>query len=228
MQKVPPDPEDDRRELRARIAVLDEEIDGADAGIARDREALRRLRAAAVSLAHHENARGLARRRAAEVAKAEIALRLLVRTRTDLHEERTAHEATLARPPEAERPQEHLREPYVPYTPTGGQRTRFLNAWAALSTPLFVLALVGVFVVPHEPVAILLAAVVFLFVLMEAWARRRLLAFATGSLVLAGAVAVVAGLGLAVAYGGRYVLLVPMVAVAGVLLVVNLRELFHR
>ena len=45
----------------------------------------------------------------------------------------------------------------MPYTPTRGPRTRFLHAWAALSTPLFILALVGVFVVPHEPVAILLA-----------------------------------------------------------------------
>jgi hypothetical protein len=93
---------------------------------------------------------------------------------------------------------------------------------------LFIFALVGVFVVPHEPVAILLAAVVFLFVTMEAWARRRMLVLATCLLTLVGAVAVVAGLGLAVRYGGRYVLLVPMVAIAGVLLVVNLRELFRR
>jgi hypothetical protein len=46
--------------------------------------------------------------------------------------------------------------------------------------------------------------------------------------MLAGAAVVVAGLSLAVMYGGRYVLLVPMVAVAGVLMVVNLRELFRR
>jgi hypothetical protein len=228
LQKVLPDPEDDRRELRARITILDKEIADADAGIARDREELRRLRATAVSLGHHENARDLARRRAAEVAKAEMELRALVRTRTDLAEERAAHEATLARPPDAEEPHEHLSEPHVPYTPTRGPRTRFLNAWAALSTPLFILAVVGVFVVPHEPVAILLAAVVFLFLTMEAWARRRLLALGAGLLMLAGALAVVAGLGLAVFYGGRYVLLVPMVAIAVVLLVVNLRELFRR
>jgi hypothetical protein len=228
LQKIPPAPEDGRRELRARIAILDEELAETDRAIARDRGELRRLRVTAVSLGHHENTRALARRRSAEVTKAEQDLATLVRTRTDLAEERAAHEATLARPPEAERPQEHLREPHVPYTPTRGTRTRFLHAWAALSTPLFILAIVGVFAVPHEPVVILLAAVVFVFVLMEAWARRRLLAFATGLLMLAGAVAVVAGLGVAVVYGGRYVLLVPMVAVAGVLLVVNLRELFHR
>jgi hypothetical protein len=46
--------------------------------------------------------------------------------------------------------------------------------------------------------------------------------------MLAGAGVIVAGLSLAVLYGGRYVLLVPMVVVAGVLLVVNLRELFRR
>jgi len=228
LQKILPDPEDDRRELRARIAILDKEIEEADARVERDRDELRRLRAAAVSLAHHENARGLSRRRSAEVAEAETALMALIRTRTDLAEERAAHKATLSRPADAELPQEHLREPHLPYTPTRGARTRFLHAWAALSTPLFILALVGVFVVPHEPVAILLAAVVVLFVMMEAWARRRLLAFGLGLLVLAGAVVVVAGLGLAVVYGGRYVLLVPMVAVAVVLLVVNLRELFHR
>jgi hypothetical protein len=228
LQKILPDPEDDRRELRARIAVLDQEIEDADTSVTRDREALRRLRTTAVSLGHHENARSLARQRAAEVTKAETALRALIRTRTDLAEERAAHQATLTRPPDAEEPQEHLREPHLPYTPTRGPRTRFLYAWAALSTPLFILAIVGVFVVPHEPVAILLAGIVFLFALLEAWARRRLLAFATGLLMLVGAGAVVAGLSLAVMYGGRYVLLVPMVVVAGFLLVANLRELFHR
>lgn len=228
LQKIPPDPEDDRRELRARVAILDKEIEAADASIARDRAELRSLRTAAVSLGHHENVRGLARRRAAEVTEAEAALAALVLTRTDLAEERAAHEATLAHPPDAEEPQAHLREPHVPYTPTRGARTRFLHVWAALSTPLFILAIVGVFAVPHEPVAILLTAVVFLFVTMEAWARRRLLAFATGLLTLAGAGTVMAGLGLAIVFGGRYVLLAPMVVVAGVLLVVNLRELFHR
>ncbi|GLY82226.1 hypothetical protein [Actinoallomurus iriomotensis] len=227
LQKVPPEPEDDVRALRDRIAILDKEIADADATIEQDREELRRLRAAAVSLGRHENARGLARQRSAEVVKAENALRALVRTRTDLAEERAAHDATLARPPAVGRPQEHLREPNVPYTPTRGSRTRFLNVWAALSTPLFILAVVGVFVVPHEPVSILLAGVVFLFLTMEAWARRRMLALATGLLMLAGAVAVVVGLSFAVVYGGRYVLLGPMVVVAAVLLVVNLRELFR-
>jgi hypothetical protein len=228
LQKIPPDPEEGRRELRARVELLGKEIEDADAEIERDREALRRLRATAVSLAHHENTKGLARRRSAEVAKAEAALGGLVRSRTELAEERAAHEATLARPPAADEPQEHLREPHLPYTPSWGPRTRFLHVWAALSTPLFILAIVGMFVVPHEPVAILLAAAVVLFVTMEAWARRKLLAFSTGLLMLGGGVAVAAGLGLAVIYGGRYVLLVPMAAVAGVLLVVNLRELFHR
>jgi hypothetical protein len=116
----------------------------------------------------------------------------------------------------------------VPYTPSGGPRSRFLHVWAALSTPLFILALVGVFVVPHEPVAILLASVVFVFATMEAWARRRMLVLATCLLTLVGLVAVVAGVVVAVVYGGRYVLLVPMVVLAGLHLVVNLRELFHR
>jgi hypothetical protein len=226
LQKVPPRPEDDHRALRERIAILDREIADADATIERDREELRRLRAAAVSLGRHENARALARQRSAEVVRAEDALRALVRKRTDLAEERAAHDATLARPHEAE-PQEHLREPNVPYTPTRGSRTRFLNVWAALSTPLFILAVAGVFVVPHEPVSILLAGVVFLFLTMEAWARRRMLALVAGLLMLAGVVAVVVGLSFAVVYGGRYVLLAPMVVVAGVLLVVNLRELFR-
>jgi hypothetical protein len=162
------------------------------------------------------------------VVKAEAALALLVRGRTELSEERSAHEATLARPSAPEAPQSHLREAHRPYTPFRGPRTRFLHAWAALSTPLFLLAVVGVLVVPHEPVAILLAAVVLLFVTMEAWVRRKLLAFATGLLMPAGALAVAVGLGLAVIYGGRYVLLAPLVVVAGVLLVVNLRELFRR
>ncbi|GAA0351561.1 hypothetical protein NE235_23375 [Actinoallomurus spadix] len=228
LQKIPPSPEEERRDLRARIAALDEEIKAADAAIERDREELRRLRATATSLAGHRNTRNLARRRAAEVARAEAALAVLVRDRTELAEERAAHEATLTRPFAPETPNAHLREPHLPYTPFRGPRTRFLHTWAALSTPLFLLAVVGVFVVPHEPVAILLAAVVLLFVTMEAWVRRKLLSFATGLLTLAGGLAVAVGLGLAVKYGGRYVLLAPLVVVAGVLLVVNLRELFHR
>jgi hypothetical protein len=228
LQKIPPDPEQGRRDLLARIQVLDKEIAEADADIQRDREALRRLGATAISLAHHQNTKGLARRRSAEVARAETALSALVRGRTELAEERAAHEATLARPPTADEPQGHLREPHLPYTPSRGPRTRFLHVWAAMSTPLFILAIVGIFVVPHKPVAMLLGAAVILFITMEAWARRKLLAFSTGLLVLAVGLAVAAGLGVAVIYGGRYVLLVPMAVVAGVLLVVNLRELFRR
>lgn len=228
LQKIPPDPEQGRRDLLARIEVLDKEIAEADADIERDREALRRLGATAVSLGRRETTKGLARRRSAEVSRAETALSALVRGRTELAEERAAHEATLARPPIAEEPRGHLREPHLPYTPSRGPRTRFLHAWAALSTPLFILAIVGIFVVPHKPVAMLLGAVVILFVTMEAWVRRKLLAFSTGLLVLAMGLAVAAGLGVAVIYGGRYLLLVPMVAVAAVLLVVNLRELFRR
>ena len=62
--------------------------------------------------------------------------------------------------------------------------------------------------------------------MMEAWARRGCWR-SDGPARARRGVAVVAGLGLAVVYGGRYVLLVPMVAVPVVLLVVNLRELFH-
>ncbi len=228
LQKIPPDPEEQRRDLRDRIAALDEEIKDADAGIERDRAALRRLRATAVSLDGHGGARRLARRRWAEVAAAEAALAVRVRERTELVEERAAHEAALARPAVPEDPQAHLREPHRPYLPGRGPRTRFLHVWAALSTPLFILAVVAIFVVPHEPVAVLFGALVLLFVTMEAWARRRLLAFATGLLVLAAAMGAAALLGLAIVYGGRYVLLAPLVVVAGVLLVVNLRELFHR
>ncbi len=227
LQKIPPDPDQERRELATRVESLAEEIAQADMDITRDREALRRLRVTAVSLAHHNNTSTLARRRAAEVAGAESALATLVQRRTELVEERAAHEATLARAVEIDEPREHLREPHLPYT-SQGQRTRFLHVWAALSTPLFILAIVAIFVIPHEPVAILLGAVVVLFVTMEAWARRKLLQFSTGLLMLAGAVAVVAGLVLAVTYGGRYVLLAPLVVIAGFLLVVNLRELFHR
>ncbi len=228
LQKIPPDEREARRELLARVESLRREIAGADDDIERDRADLRRMRTTAVSLGHYENTRGLARRRVAEVAKAEAALTELVARRTELAEERDAHEATLTRPPAAALPQSHLREPHEPYTPTRGPRARFLLVWAALSTPLFILAIVGIFVVPHEPVAIMLAAVVILFVTMEAWGRRRLLAFATGLLMLAAGIAVAAGLGLAFSYGGRYVLLGPLVVVAGILLVVNLRELFHR
>jgi hypothetical protein len=228
LQKIPPDPEEERQALRARLAALGEEIAAEDSGIERDREELRGLRATAVSLGHHENTKAIARQRAAEVARAEAALGERIRRRTELAEERTAHERTLADPPAPERPQAHLREPHVPYTPSRGPRTRFLHVWAAVSTPLFMLAIAGIFVVPHEPVAVLLAAVILFFVTLEAWARRKLLAFTTVLLTLAAGLAVAAAIGLGVIYGGRYVLLVPMVFVAGFLLVVNLRELLHR
>jgi hypothetical protein len=228
LHKIPPNAGEVREALRACVESLAKEISDTDVDIERDRVELRRIRATVISLGYHENTRNLARRRTAELAKAEAALGELIARRTELAEERAAHQATLARPPEVAEPQEHLREPHEPYTPRLGTRTRVLHLWAALSTPLFILAIVGIFVVPHEPVAVLLAAIIVLFVTMEAWTRRRLLAFATGLSVLAGAVAVAAGLGLAFSYGGRYVLLAPLVVIAVVLLVVNLRELFHR
>ena len=47
LQKVPPDPEEVRRELRARVEALGKELAEADTDVDRDRDALRRMRATA-------------------------------------------------------------------------------------------------------------------------------------------------------------------------------------
>jgi hypothetical protein len=228
LQKLSPDPEEEKRHLRVRVEALDEQIKTADAEIETSREELRRLRATAVSLGHHTATKTLARERFIGVAKAEQVLAELIRVRTEFVEERAAHQAVLARPFTLEGPQAHFKEPHLPHSPSREARTKFLHAWAALSTPLFIFAMVGVFLLPDKPHAVPLAAVILLFTAVEAWARRKLLLFGTGLLMLAGVVGGIVGAGFAVAYGGRYVLLAPLVIAAGVLLFVNLRDLFRR
>jgi hypothetical protein len=227
LQKLPPDREQEKRHLRVRVEALEEQIETADAEIETTREELRQLYATAVSLGHHTATKALARARFADVAKAEVALAELIRVRTELAEEQAAHQAVLARPSTLEGPQAHLQEPHLPRPPSRGSRVKFLHAWAALSTPLFIFAMVGVFLLP-KPHAPLLAAAILLFIAVEAWARRKLLVFGTGLLMLAGVVGVIVGAGFAVAYGGRYVLLAPLVIAAAVLLFINLRDLFRR
>jgi hypothetical protein len=228
LQKLPPDREQAEQHVRARLESLHEQIEAADADIETAREELRRLRAIAVSLGHHANTKILSTERLTEVTKAEAELAKLVRVRTELAEEHAAHETTLAHPPAPEGPQAHLQEPLLPHPASRGRRAKFLRTWAALSTPLFILAMVGVFVIPDTPHFFPVAAVIAVFIAVEAWARRRLRAVGTGLLIAAGVLGAIVGVRYAVIYGGRYVVLAPFVVAAGILLFVNLRDLYRR
>jgi hypothetical protein len=227
LQKLPADRKQAEAYLHERLAALQEQLATVDEDIEAGRTELRRLRAVATSLDHYANTSPLARERFTAVAKAEEELKELTRLRSELAEEQVAHQTTLASPPVPEGPQAHLREPHLPHTPSRGPRAGFLRVWAALSTPLFVLALAGVFLIPSIPHSAPLAAVVVLFIVVEAWARHRLLQIGTVLLIVAGVVAAIVGAGYAVAYGGRYVALSPLVVAAGAMLFVNLRDLFR-
>ncbi|MGH3389543.1 MAG: hypothetical protein ACRDOO_11780 [Actinomadura sp.] len=228
LQKLSPEREQAEQYLRTRLDDIAEQIETADAEIETGREELRRLRAIAVSLNNHANTAVLARDRFAEVTKAERALAEKVRVRTELVEEDAAHQATLAGQPAPESPQGHLRQPHLPHPQTRGSRAKFLRTWAALSTPLFILAMVGVFLVPDRPHFVPVASVILVFIAVESWARRRLRAVGSGLLIAAGVLGALVGLRYAVMYGGRYVVLAPFVIAAGVLLFVNLRDLYRK
>ena len=223
--KVGPDEEAIDESLRERISDLAREMRELDARIEDGRAELRRLRAQARSLATHDHARALAESRRAELAVRELDVNKMITARTALGEERRAHLATLSEGLPAEPPQAHIRHAHRPYIDEQERRTRFLKAWAALSTPLLLSS--GILVLLVSPLAFLIdvAVLACFFIGFEAIARRRFASF-VASLVLLVTVLALAG-GLTVLFLGHWRLAVSLViGVAAVaLLIANLGTL---
>jgi hypothetical protein len=227
LQKISPDHAVTARDLVSRIAVLDEQIAVADKEIAAERAELRLLRATAASLARHTNTRALSHVRFAEVAEAESALAEHLRLRTELAEERTAHQASIEQPGPPEPPQAHLVEPHLPYRRGHRHPTLLLRGWAAVSLPLLILMFAGLMLV-HGYIALpLLALALLVFAAIEAISRRRVRAFVAFLLALCGAAAVVYAAVEVIAYNWRLAVLVPLALGGFIVLVGNLRDLFR-
>ena len=207
------------------IAGLTAQLSDLDAEIAAERTALRGLRAQSLSLAAYADTRDLSRARRGELERRERELAARTADRARLAEEREAHRDSVARPPTPEPVQAHLRQRNLPYAEARDARTRFLKIWAALSTPLLILAIVVVLIGPPLAVLTTLAGSALLFAAVEAVARRRLLAFVTGLVAtcLALAAAMLVALGLLRHW--QTVLAVVLTIGAAVALVINLREL---
>ena len=191
--KVPPEDHDVGRELHERITAIDRELSELDATIAAERTALRGVLAQVRSLRTQEYAQAVAVDRMAELSQREQALDGTIAARTSLAEERRLHLLTLAEPIAPEPPQAHVKNPHQPYVEAQERRTRFLNVWAAISTPLLLASIIVILLA--TPFAFL-GTVVILFLVfsaIEATARRRLLAFLASTLFVLVSLALIAG-----------------------------------
>ncbi|WP_245930344.1 hypothetical protein [Allonocardiopsis opalescens] len=231
LQKVAPDPAADRRTLANQVERLEQEVAEADKEIAGKREEVRRLSALAASLERYPHTRERGRELRAEVDAAERALAAVYEHRAGLAEERAVHLAALEAVPggvPAGEPQAHLKAPHVPYA-VGHQRyTRFLRIWAALSTPLLILAFAVILAVPGPTPLATLAGVVLAFAAIEAIARGKLLGFLTALATLAVIAGVLAGVVFAFMLNWRVALLIPLFLAVVLLLVVNVRDLLSK
>ncbi|GLU45760.1 hypothetical protein [Nocardiopsis ansamitocini] len=230
LQKVAPTPDAARAQLVAHIGELDERISEADADIVRDRDALRRLSSAEISLNRHAHAEPLAKEYRSKISDAEEALAARYRERSTLADERDVHRAELeSGAPLAHAPQEHLHSPHLPYA-SGEQRpTRFLHVWAALSTPLLIVALcVTIVALNGATMLMALAGTVLLFATFDAFARRKLMSFLTGLAIFVVVIGVVGAIIAAFIASWQITLLVPLALVVVSLLFVNVRDLLRR
>jgi hypothetical protein len=225
--KVPPDADEAAELLRDSVGALERRLVVADERIAGEQTVLRRVAGEVRSLETHNFARSIVESRRAELEQLEEDLRRAIADRASLAEELRAHRDALLRPAAPPPPQAHLRTQHLPRTEEQRRRTRFLRAWAALSTPLL-LASVPVILLAR-PVAWgpMLAGEALLFTGVEAFARRRLVSFAGSvAILLAVAAAFLAIVELSQKYWAWAISAVFAIA-ALVLLVGNLGDVRH-
>jgi hypothetical protein len=177
--------------LSERIATVESRLTDLDREIARERDELRGVGVEVRSLQAHEYAQPLVETRRKHMAEIEAKLNEKIATRAQLAEELRAHRDSLHLAIPIEPPQAHIKQPYGPRSDEQKRRMRFLQIWAAASTPLL-LALVPV-VLLARPLAWLttIGAAAVLFIGMEAFARRRFLSFVGSTLLLAATVVIV-------------------------------------
>jgi len=228
LQKVSPDEDDLVQPLAERITALERELSKLDATIDAERDALRDLVAEVRSLKNDDSVRALAKGREVELAKREAALNDTIAMRTSLAEERTAHFATISRPVPPKPPQAHITRPHQPYGEQQQRRTRFLKLWAAISTPLLLCSVILVLLVSPVALFIDLAVLAAAFIGVEAIARRRFLSFVASTILLIGALALVAAFVLLLLKHWRIAISLLVGAAAVALLLGNLRDIRRR
>ncbi|HSK27809.1 MAG TPA: hypothetical protein VK894_12945 [Jiangellales bacterium] len=169
--------------LRERVEEIDGELAALEQRVEQARDDLRRHRVVALTL-DQAGSEHLAERRAGELAEEERAVAALVARRGELRVERDVHAAALREPVAVEPPQSHLRHKHEPYEPGERVRERFLAVWSTLSAPLMLGSVVALLFLPLSPLLLVVPGAVLLFLSVEAFARKRLLAFLRTVLVL--------------------------------------------
>ncbi len=209
-------------DLRARTALLAARVRELDEAVSAGRAALREEAAGLRSLDGHAGMRAWATGRRAALREAERALAATCGERTRLSDELALCREHLARP-EPPPPDAHLLPGAATARPQG--RPRMLRLWGAVSTPLLVLTVVVLLLGPPLAFLTSLVLVIVLFLGVEAAARGRLIAFLAGLLATAVTATLGVVLVLALLQSWRVVLAALLLLLAGVLLVVNVREL---
>jgi hypothetical protein len=223
--KVSPTSEELGPLLQERVAVLERDLAKRERAIAAKLAELRRLSVEVRSLEAHGRAGALTRGRREEMVALEAGLEEEIAGRASAAEELDIHLDTLRRPPVPDDPRAHLGHKPGPHSGEHQRRTRFLGLWAAISTPLL-LAAVPVILLA-QPLAVITSIAVFgyVFLAVEAFARRRLASFIASTLLIVAIVAVVLFLVDVIPHYWKIGVSVLFVVAALALLVGNLGDL---
>jgi hypothetical protein len=213
--------------LQERVEQIDGELVDLDERLERARADLRRHRVVALTL-DQAGSEHLAERRAAELAEEERSVAGLVARRGELRVERDVHVGALQQPIPPEPPQSHLRHKHEPYVPGERVRERFLAVWSTLSAPLMLASVVALLFLPLSPLLLVIPAAILLFLSIEAFARKRLLAFLRTVLVMAVVLVLLYLVGRWFLEYWRIGLAVVVGGTALVLLLSSLRDLWRR
>ena len=213
--------------LHERVEQIDTELIALEDRLERAREELRRHRVVALTL-DQAGSEHLAERRAAELAAEERSVAELVAHRGELLVERQVHVAALQQAIPPEPPQSHLRHKHEPYVPGERVRERFLAVWSTLSAPLMLASVVALLFLPLDPLLLVIPAAVLVFLSVEAFARKRLLAFLRTVLVMVVLLVLLYLVGRWFLDYWRIGLAVVVGGTALVLLVSSLRDIWRR
>ena len=229
LHKVSPDPAGQADRLDRRVAELSRRIAEADEQIEALREAARTRHAEVLSLRTESQESRTAAARLGEATVAEQSVGKLIRERTDMAEERAVHERSLRTGLPLQAPQAHVKHQHRPYNPGDKGHSALLQIWAAVSVPLLVLTVATVLLLPEAPGKIpALLAILVVFGVLEAIARRRLMTTALSvAIIVVGGAVVVDAMRWAAEHA-RVGFLVVMGLAGVLLLAVNVRDFFRR
>ena len=163
----------------------------------------------------------------AVTAAQELELNALAADRVRYSDERRRLHGRLLSPPPEPGPHDHLRHRHLPATEETRARLRLLSGWAAVSTPLLLIA-IGLSFLPARTFAIIPTVVLWTLLVLgiEAAARRHLAGYLLAVLIVAIAVVATAAFFMfVVTWGWRYVITGTFWVLATILLIANVQEL---